>query len=116
MKFLIDAQLPRLLCDWLKDQGHDVLHTLDLPKGNRTPDHEITTIASDQARVVITKDSDFVQSFFVNGNPTLLLLSTGNISNLQLLAVFKQNLPKIVSAFDGHRFVEIAQGDLIVHE
>jgi predicted nuclease of predicted toxin-antitoxin system len=116
MRFLVDAQLPRLLCDWLKEQGHDVLHTLDLPKGNRTPDSEIISIAADQARVVITKDSDFVQSFFVAGQPTLLLLSTGNVSNVQLQALFKQNLPRIIAAFNGHRFVEITLSELVVHE
>ncbi len=34
MKFLVDAQLPRWLANKLRDQGHDVLHTLDLPESN----------------------------------------------------------------------------------
>lgn len=38
MTFLIDAQLPKRLCAWLREAGHDVMHTLDLPLGNRTPD------------------------------------------------------------------------------
>jgi len=38
MKFLIDAQLPKRLCDWLRAKGYDALHTLDLNLGNRTPD------------------------------------------------------------------------------
>jgi predicted nuclease of predicted toxin-antitoxin system len=116
MKFLIDAQLPRMLCDWLREQGHDVLHTSDLPNGNRTSDREITSIASDQTRVVVTKDSDFVQSFFVSGQPALLLLSTGNISNVHLTSLLEKNLPKIVSAFEDHQFVEVSQIELIVHE
>jgi predicted nuclease of predicted toxin-antitoxin system len=32
MKFLLDAQLPLALKSWLKSQGHDVVHTLDLPQ------------------------------------------------------------------------------------
>lgn len=40
MKFLVDAQLPRHLSHWLKQRGHDSLHTLDLPDGNRTSDLE----------------------------------------------------------------------------
>ncbi len=31
MKFLVDAQLPVKLKDWLEEQGHDSLHTNDLP-------------------------------------------------------------------------------------
>jgi predicted nuclease of predicted toxin-antitoxin system len=45
MKFLVDAQLPRKLCKWLREAGHDVVHTLDLPSGNATPDSVVLTIA-----------------------------------------------------------------------
>jgi predicted nuclease of predicted toxin-antitoxin system len=38
MNFLIDAQLPRRFVVWLREAGHDALHTLDLPLKNRTPD------------------------------------------------------------------------------
>lgn len=37
MKFLVDAQLPRLLAIRLNELGHSSLHTLELPTGNRTP-------------------------------------------------------------------------------
>ncbi len=37
MKFLVDAQLPRRLCIWLRQQGHDAVHTLDLDSGNLNP-------------------------------------------------------------------------------
>ena len=74
MKFLIDAQLPLRLAGWLKAHGHDALHTLDLPLGNRSSDSEITARATREDRIVITKDSDFVSSFLVTGNPPLLLI------------------------------------------
>ena len=45
MKFMVDAQLPRRLAASLKRWGHDVLHTLDLPSGNRTPDWRINEIS-----------------------------------------------------------------------
>jgi hypothetical protein len=41
MKFLVDAQLPRRLCQELRECGHDAAHTLDLSSGNRTSDAEI---------------------------------------------------------------------------
>ena len=46
----------------LRDAGHDALHTLDLPKRNRTTDAEIHEISAREHRVVITKDADFVNS------------------------------------------------------
>jgi predicted nuclease of predicted toxin-antitoxin system len=36
MKFLVDAQLPRRLIHRLREAGHDAIHTLDLPDGNRS--------------------------------------------------------------------------------
>lgn len=38
MKFLVDAQLPRRLAGRLREAGHEAIHTLDLPLGNRTTD------------------------------------------------------------------------------
>ena len=38
MKFLVDAHLPRHLAHQLRAFGHEAVYTLDLPRGNRTPD------------------------------------------------------------------------------
>ena len=54
MKFLVDAQLPRRLSRQLRVSGHDVVHTLDLPSGNRTTDAEIMRIADSEERIVVT--------------------------------------------------------------
>lgn len=82
MKFVVDAQLPGRLARQLTAAGHDAVHTLDLPKGNRTPDPDISSFAILEKRTVITKDQDFVTQFLLRGAPPkLLLVSTGNISN-----------------------------------
>ena len=116
MKFLVDAQLPRRLARWLSAQGHDTLHTLDLPHQNATADAEIIARAVADARTVITKDDDFVQSFLLTGAPPkLLLISTGNIGNAELEAIFHKNLPAMVAAFNSAAFVELSQENLIIH-
>lgn len=63
MKFLIDAQLPRRLAHQLR-AGLETTHTLDLPEGNRTTDQALITVSLTQHCVVVTKDSDFVETFF----------------------------------------------------
>ena len=63
MKFLVDAYNSRRLAAWLNAAGFDAVHTLDLPLGNRTPDSLINDVSIDEQRIVITKDSDFVDSF-----------------------------------------------------
>jgi predicted nuclease of predicted toxin-antitoxin system len=86
VKFLIDAQLPKRLASWLTSEGYDAVHTFDLPKGNQTPDVEICTVADGESRIVITKDDDFIYSFLTRAHPErLLLVSTGNINNNDLL-------------------------------
>ena len=66
MKFLIDAQLPRLLSDFLKLESYDSLHTLELPNANDTQDNEILKICTEENRIVISKDTDFLESFLIN--------------------------------------------------
>ena len=116
MKFLVDAQLPRRFAHWLNEAGHDALHTLDLPKKNHTQDSELIARAMQEGRIVISKDADFVQSFMVTGEPPLLLISTGNISNVELEKILRANLSAIETAFASGRFVEINREALVVHE
>ena len=117
MRFLVDAQLPQRLSRFLEASGHDALHTLELPKGNRTPDVEINRIAERQSRVVITKDSDFVESHLIEGvPPRLLLVATGNISNDRLLRIFEAHLAEIESSLMEHSFVELTPNELFAHE
>lgn len=116
MKFLVDAQLPRRLAEQLAAFGHDVIHTRDLPLANCTPDRAITELAVRDLRVVITKDRDFVDSFVLRGEPPkLLLISTGNITNLELEALIAANLPQIVHALSQNAFVELSRSQLTIH-
>ncbi len=116
MKFLVDAQLPRRFANWLNEAGHDALHTLDLPKKNRTSDNDLVARAMREGRIVVSKDADFVQSYLVNGEPPLLLISTGNISNAELEKILHTNLLGIEDAFASSRFVEITRQAMVVHE
>lgn len=90
-RFLVDAHLPFRLVRLLRERGHDAVHTSELPRGNATPDREINALSLKEARVVVSKDADFVQSLILLGEPyKLLLVSTGNISNHALEALFSE--------------------------
>jgi predicted nuclease of predicted toxin-antitoxin system len=116
VKFLVDAQLPRRMAARLKERGHDAVHTLDLIHGNHTTDKEINDISLRETRVVITKDSDFVDSLLVRGEPwKLLWVTTGNIRNETLEALFLSNLDRIVEALDINDYVELSRTAVIVH-
>ena len=97
MKFLIDAQLPRRLARRLGTVGHDAVHTLDLPAGNRTTDTEISRLANLDDRVVVTQDADFMNSHLLSRRPgRLLLVSVGNITNDDLARRVFAELPATV--------------------
>jgi predicted nuclease of predicted toxin-antitoxin system len=116
MRFIVDAQLPRRLARDLAAAGHEVTHTLDLPRGNRTADGEIARLAASESRVVITKDSDFVTTFLLRGTPPkLLLISTGNISNDALSRLIAVNLTTLKTAFTKHNFVELNASAITIH-
>lgn len=117
MKFLVDAQLPRRLSYWFQSQGLGSVHTLDLPNRNRTTDSEITQRATDEGRIVVTKDDDFVYSFLLYQRPPrLLLISTGNISNKELMQLFSDRLAELKRAFTVSSFVELRKDGITLHE
>lgn len=117
MKFIVDAQLPKLLSDLLKNRGHDSLHTLDLPLQNATSDKVITQLAIEQERIIITKDYDFLESFLLNSEPRkLIVVRTGNIPNKVLLKIFDDNLEFIEFLISRSNLIEITQTEIAEHD
>ena len=100
----------------LRKAGHEALHTLDLPEGNRTSDQTIALLADKESRIVVSKDSDFVTSLLIKGSPNRLLqISTGNIPNAELEALLLGNMTAIERSFQSGTHVEINRTTLIVH-
>jgi predicted nuclease of predicted toxin-antitoxin system len=116
MKFLVDAQLPRRLVSRLRAAGHEAVHTLDLPLGNRTPDSVINELSLREGYAVLTKDADFVNSFHLQRRPRkLLLVSTGNIRNSEFESLLLSNLESITGGFVHFDFIEINRAAVIFH-
>jgi len=61
MKLQIDAQFPRRLAHQLR-AGFETMQALDFPDGNRTTDQTLITFSLTEQCVIVTKDSDFVDS------------------------------------------------------
>lgn len=117
MKFLVDAQLPNSLVVLLKKSGCDAIHTKELKRQNRTSDTEINSISIQEERIVITKDSDFVESFLLKRQPyKLLLVTTGNITNRDLEVLFLKNLTQLSELFVKYYYIELSWTDIIIHQ
>lgn len=116
MKWLIDAQLPRRLARRLNELGQEAIHTLELPAQNRTTDSEISAVAARDGRIVVSKDSDFLDSYLVtNQPPHLLWVTTGNISNDELLKLFESLLPDLEQAFQQSNCIELTPVGVTIH-
>lgn len=115
MKFLVDAQLPTRLAELLRQASHDAIHTLELPNGNRSTDHEIAKLADADGRVVVTKDRGFRDRHLLDQSPRrLLVVATGNITNDALLSLVEAHLDEIVSALEVAGFVELSTDALAI--
>jgi predicted nuclease of predicted toxin-antitoxin system len=116
MNFLVGAQLPKRLANWLNEAGQNALRTLDLPRKNLSTDSEIINRARQDGRVVVTKDDDFVRSFLSTGKPLLLLICMGNMNNNAFEKILRASLAGIEAAFATSRVGEITADVLVVHE
>lgn len=116
MRVLVDAHLPKRLSEFLSAHDIESKHTLDLPKKNATPDPEIIRFADDENRIVISKDSDFLDNYILDGSPKkLLIVSTGNINNRNLIQLFEKNLDTLKSLFEENSVIEINEEEIHVH-
>lgn len=114
MKLLIDAQLPIKLCEILSALGIESIHVDDLPKGDETPDFEITEFADLNNLIVTTKDSDFYHSHMALNSPRkLFMITTGNMKNKQLFDLFRRNTLLIRRALENSDFVELSNEGIV---
>ena len=91
------------------------MHTLDLPRQNRTPDSEVIEIADREARAVVTKDEDFVDSHTLHRRPAkLVLVSTGNLSNRDLEAIIAPLIPSIIAHLETCDFLEVGRAGIVI--
>lgn len=117
MKFLVDAQLPKRLSRLLRAMGYDAVHTQDLPLQNATPDEALNRLSIQEQRILISKDVDFFNSFLLHQQPyKLLQITTGNITNQELEALFVVNLPQLIELFQQHSLIEMNRAVITVHQ
>ena len=72
MNFILDAHLPQRLVRLLRHHGHQAFHTRELPQQNQTGDTEIMQFADAHDCIVVTKDADFVDAFYLQHRPQKL--------------------------------------------
>lgn len=116
MKLLCDVHLPRRLVKFFVDNNIEAIHGGDILDGMRTKDSEFSRYADENNFVVLTKDSDFRNTHFLQNTPKRLIkIDLGNISNSQLISVFDRHLSSIITALSKDKiYIEINKNSINV--
>lgn len=96
MKFICDVHLPIRLSEFLVTCGAESVHINQILDGSFTRDTTISQYADQHDYIVITKDSDFRNSYFLSNSPRKWIrVCLGNIPNDALIRLFTDNLTLI---------------------
>ncbi len=88
MNWLIDAQLPQSLCQWIHAKGDLATHVASLNGGTSLPDATPWSHAAQHQLVIISKDSDFFDRGILTGPPPqVVYIRVGNCSHRTLFAL-----------------------------
>lgn len=106
MKFLVDAQLPPGLCDWLAARGHEAAHVHAILPG-QTPDAAIAVYAELEEAILVSKDEDFLV-LRLPDRFALLWLRCGNTTNRALAAWLEARWARVEKLLgEGERLIEL---------
>lgn len=107
MKFVIDAQLPPALAEWLRTNGHEAIPVREVGLRD-ADDSQIWLFAEKNGATIVTKDEDFAIRAAARPGPPILWVRTGNVVNRLLLARFEAVWTQVMAHFDaGARVVEL---------
>ena len=108
MRFLVDNQLPAALAEWLRQQGHEAEHVLDVQLA-QAKDNPIWQRAERHGAVIVSKDEDFAE-WVRRGRPgpAVVWLRLGNSTRRELLTWISPRWPTVITRLqEGARLVEV---------
>lgn len=97
MKFLCDVHIPFKLVKFIESKGFECVHVNFILDKWHTKDEDIIKYVDANNYILISKDSDFKNSYFIKKSPKKLIkINLGNISNQELTTIFTSILPQII--------------------
>ena len=108
MKFLVDANLPPRLCDWLRSHRHEAEHLCDRSLLTAT-DTQIWERGRIESLIILSKDVDFYDRALLFGAPPQVVhVAVGNCSNARLFEVLAHEWADIERTLvSGSRLISI---------
>lgn len=98
MKFLVDAQLPPAVAEWLRSRGHEAVHLNDLGMKD-AGDGTVWDMAVTNEWVVLSKDKDFTDRYASGQRPAprIVWIRTGNLSRAAQVDHLARNWLRILT-------------------
>jgi len=93
---LLDQGLPRSAVQHLEERGFDVRHVADIGH-SRASDADITALALDQGRTIVTLDSDFHRLLAISGAsaPSVIRIRREGLRGPDVAALISQVLRQL---------------------
>ncbi len=100
MRLIADENIPRIVVQWLRGQGHDVLYAAE--DRVQTPDADLLNEAEALGYVILTEDKDFGELVFrdhLNSHGVILMRMENSPASFRLArlqhawATIERNLP-----------------------
>jgi predicted nuclease of predicted toxin-antitoxin system len=108
VRFLVDNQLPKRLADWLREQGHDAEHLLEVGLA-QSKDNPVWLYAREHKAVVVSKDEDYAE-WVRRGRPgpSVVWIRLGNATSRELIRWITPLFPIALRQLEaGARLVEL---------
>ena len=110
MRFILDAQLPPQLAEWLgKAFAITAVAARDLGLASAA-DSVLFDYARQEGAVVLTKDSDFVELLHrLGAPPQIIWITCSNVCNRHLRILFEATFKQVLQLLqDGESLIEIS--------
>jgi predicted nuclease of predicted toxin-antitoxin system len=88
MRFLIDRCAGRLLAEWLRNQGHNVVESREL--GPDPGDRVLLDWAAQEARILVTIDTDFGELIYLENVPHAGLIRLPDVPSHERQLILQQ--------------------------
>lgn len=106
MKFLCDVHISYKLVAYIQSFNYECIHVNTILDKWFTTDADIAKYADENDMILITKDADFRNSFFIKKTPKKLIkINLGNISNNELEKIVSENLTVMESLDTSNPFI-----------
>jgi predicted nuclease of predicted toxin-antitoxin system len=108
MKFLIDRCVGRLLADWLREEGHDVVESAEL--GADPGDRVLLERAANDGRILVTIDTDFGELIFLESLPHTGLVRLPDVPSQERQLLMQDLLTRYKSDLEDAAIITVRGG------